>query len=68
MYKKFVRTVIVLGVLAYVGYKAYNHFVKKNNEEPAEDFEDFDVDGEISLNEEESFVDKLKSAAQKVLG
>lgn len=69
MYKKLVRTLIVVGVLAYVGYKAYNYFVQKNNEEPEEDFEDFDVDGEISLNkEEESFADKLKAAAQKVLG
>lgn len=67
MYKKFVRTLIVVGVLAFAAYKAYEYFVKKNNEEAEEDFEDFE-DGEMSLNTDESLVDKIKTAAQKVLG
>lgn len=66
MYKKFVRTLIVVGVIGFIAYKAYEYFVKKNDEEVVD--EDFADDGELDLNAEESFVDKIKSAAQKVLG
>ncbi len=66
MYKKFVRTVIVVGVLAFIAYKAYEYFVKKKDEDVV--VEDFADDGELGLNTEESFVDKIKTAAQKVLG
>lgn len=66
MYKKFVRILIVVGVIGFIAYKAYEYFVKKNDEEVVD--EDFADDGELDLNAEESFVDKIKSAAQKVLG
>lgn len=66
MYKKFVRTLIVVGVIAFIAYKAYEYFVKKNEEEVVD--EDFMDDGELDLNEQESFLDKVKTAAQKVLG
>lgn len=65
MYKKVVRTLIVIGVIGFVAYKAYECFVKKNQEEVDDDFSD---DGELELNAEESLVDKIKAAAQRVLG
>lgn len=65
MYKKFVRTLIVVGVIAFIAYKAYEYFVKKNDEETIDT--DFD-DNELELNEQESVVDKIKAAAQRVLG
>lgn len=65
MYKKFVRTLIVVGVIAFIAYKAYEYFVKKENTEAIDT--DFD-DSELELNEQESVVDKIKAAAQRVLG
>lgn len=66
MYKKFVRTLIVVGVIGFIAYKAYEYFVKKNDEETVE--EDFMADGELELNEQESVVDKIKATAQRVFG
>lgn len=66
MYKKFVRTLIVVGVIGFIAYKAYEYFVKKNDEETVE--EDFMDDGELELNEQESVVDKIKATAQRVFG
>ena len=63
MYKKLVRTLIVVGVIGLVAYKAYEYFVKKNDEEAEDDFLD---DGELELNAEESLADKIKAAAQRV--
>lgn len=72
MYKRVIRTLIVVGVIGYIGYKAYEYFVKKNNEDPEEDFEDFDLDDDlgssIESSQEESWTDKLKGFAQSLLG
>lgn len=64
MYKKVVRTLIVVGVIGYVVYKAYEYFVNKNQEED----EDFIEDEGLESGAEESLVDKIKAAAQRVLG
>ncbi|MBQ8663536.1 MAG: hypothetical protein IJ471_06740 [Eubacterium sp.] len=66
MYKKLVRTLIVVGVIGFIAYKAYEYFVKKDNEEVVD--ADFMDDGELELNDQESLADKIKAAAQKVLG
>ena len=64
MYKKVVRTLIVVGVIGYIAYKAYEYFVNKNQEAD----EDFMEEEDMESGAEESLVDKIKAAAQRVLG
>lgn len=69
MYKKLVRTLIVVGVIGYLVYKAYAYVVKKNDKDECEDTFDceFDEADTAEWKDEESLVDKIKAAAQRVL-
>lgn len=60
MFKKFLKTLVVLAVVGIVVYKAYEYFTRDDKYEELED--DFD-----DAAEEESLADKLKSAAKKVV-
>lgn len=66
MYKKIVRTLIVVGVLGFIAYKAYEYFVKKNDEDVID--EDFLDDDEFEPKPQETVVDKIKAVVQNVLG
>lgn len=65
--KKFLKVVLVLGVIGVIAYKAYQYFAKES------DYEEFDdnLDGaefDIEAEAEESLADRIKHAAKKVIG
>ena len=68
--KKALKTILALGIIGVLAYKAYQYFIRKDDEDvvDGEIIDELGDDAEADEEEkEESLADKIKAAAKKVI-
>ena len=68
--KKVLKTILALGIIGVLAYKAYQYFIRKDDEDvvDGEIIDELGDDAEADEEEkEESLADKIKAAAKKVI-